>query len=1056
MKMKYIIFSLLAFSLLVSCAYPKSFGFLDKEPEWSFYGEGLASYVTDEGRGKDKKSMWLSTDWGETETAYYTWNDLAPGLYKVITYVKAQDVQKGAEGVSFWHFYDSGYGTQSPFMDLHGSYDWRKIEYTIIVKNKDLTIWFRLKSPGQVWVDDFYLEKIESGESKVSIEPEVALPVAKSKITKNSPMATASRKKLYNFDSSESGHPFSVKNKAGEFGPQEFYNFKISKMPVSNWNGFDRLEMDVFNPNGSYTDFFATLADDKTTNYWSQTNFKQTLAPGWNKLNFSLLQYVGERGSHRFQRPINLSKLEKFYIVIDPDKKSTFENKNFLVDNVYLTSNPMPAIPEGVWAYDFTSHRAPLNGNLTRVTSQNIFSPEKEFGFIKPKFWRVEDSQYASASLRYSIGLLDGHFVVKLPNGKYQMNLVVDKLGYWDVPFWSDRTVFVNGTPVFKETRSSGKEFLNDLLKFESVVPEVSDHPYDLYLAKVFHTIDKEVEVTNGKLDIEITGDQTGISLNTLILWSKNKNANGLLYKAAFEKRNKQEFDWMSRSLQKESNQYNSNNLISVVDSDLYLNPKIVKKPSASNLKFTGGAGERPYQLIQLAAGAQDQKISWSFSDLTNQKGEKISKDNIKINDVVYQYTAPDINHETYIITGKYLKPVMDHSVVVKKNQGRYLWLQIPVDEKTPKGKFTGEAVFHVGTIQTKIPIELLVLSYSLPKIDFPVGFFGIDPLPYSYFPKNGYNDLRKKYRLMAVNALGQAGFTTFTGLPEKDEDLDELFKESSKWEITTVYSYGGQFPQSRIDLSNKSGEQSEDEFYKKAASDLKPLLARKSWPKIVHTFSDEAGGYSDKISSDIELAKKYQKYFPFMSLGGFGSFHGADSSKLNSFFEYGFFSSLTKNDVTKIKGNHLRWGLYNASAGNLDDPRFSFGLGLYIARSNGLGQYLEWHATAFNNYPYYDFDGRESDVAMFYPTSEGKLLHAMRFELATEGIHAYKKLKILESAIEGNNGPPAVIQSAKKWMNDLRKEYVFYSSPTFMNSKKVNFRQFQNTLNEFLIQLYL
>ena len=1056
MKMKYILSSLLSFSLLVGCAYSESVSFNGKGPQWSFYGEGLASYVTDMGRGKDQTSMWLSTDWGETETAFYTWNDLSPGLYKVIAYVRAQDVQKGAEGVSFWHFYDSGFGTQSPFMDLHGSYDWRKIEYTITVKNKDLTIWFRLKSPGQVWVDDFYLEKVESGGDKISIEPEVPLSLSKSKTVKINSNAVASRKKLYTFDSSESGHPFSVKNKAGEFSPQDFYNFKISKMPVSNWSGFDRLEMDVFNPNDSYTDFFTTLTDDKTTNYWSQTNFKQTLAPGWNKLSFPLVQYVGERGSHRFQRPINLSKLEKFYIVIDPDKKSTYENKKFLVDNIYLSSNPMPVIPEGVWAFDFTSHRAPLNGNLTRVTSQNIFSTEKEFGFVNPKFWRVEDSQYASAALRYSIGLLDGHFVAKVPNGKYQMNLVVDKLGYWDVPFWSDRTVMVNGTPVFKESRSSGKDFLSDLLRFESVIPEVTDHPYDLYLAKVFHTIDREVEVTNGKLDIEVSGDQTGISLNTLILWSKDKNANGLNYKAAFEKRNRQEFDWMSRSLLADSNQVNPKLSISVVDADLYLNPKLTKKPLASSLKFSGGTGEMPYQVIQLVAGPQDEKISWSFSDFTNEKGEKISKDIIKVDDVIYQYTAPDINHETYIITGKYLRPMTDHSVVVKKNQGRYLWLQIPLGENTPKGKFTGEAVFHVGAVQTRIPMELQVFSYSLPKIDFPVGFFGIDPLPYSYFPKDGYNDLRKKYRLMAVSTLGQAGFTTFTGLPEKEEDLEELFKESSKWGMTTVYSYGGQFPQSRIDLSNKPGELSEDEFYKKAASELRPLLSKKSWPKIVHTFSDEAGGYSDKIASDIELAKKYQKYFPFMLLGGFGSFHGADSSKLNSFFEYGFFSSLTKSDITKIKGNHLRWGLYNASAGNLDDPRFSFGLGLYMARSNGLGQYLEWHATAFNNYPYYDFDGRESDAVMFYPTSDGKLLHTMRFELATEGLHAYKKLKILENAVENNEGPPLIIQSAKTWMNELRREHNFYSSPIFMSNKKSNFREFQNKLNDFLAQLYL
>lgn len=1055
MKMKYVLSSLLSFSLLVGCAYSKSFSFTPKEPQWNFYGEGLASYVTNMGRGSDQTSMWLSTDFGESETAYFTWNDLSPGLYKVITYVRAQNVQKGTDGASFWHFYDGGFGTQSPFMDLSGDYNWRKVEYSVRVKGSDLTVWFRLKSPGQVWVDDFYIEKVETAEEKVSIEPAQSLPATTSRMAKSFTGVPASKKKLYSFEGSEAGHPFSVKNKAGEFAPQEFYNFKPGKMPVKDWSGFDRLEMDVFNPNDNYTDFFVTLADDKTTNYWSQTNYKQTLAPGWNKLSFDLNQFVGERGSHRFQRAVNLSKLDKIFVVIDPNKKATYEKKNFMIDNINLTANPMPVIPEGVWAFDFTSHRAPGTGNLTRVTSQNLFNENSGYGFVEPKFWRVEDSQYASSALRYSIGLLDGHFRVKLPNGKYQLNLVVDKLGYWDVPFWSDRTVSVNGSPVFKESRGSGKEFLTDLLRFESIVPTVTDHPYDLYLAQIFNTIDKTVEVTNGYLDLEFSGDETGISLNSLILWNKEKDSQGLSYKAAFEKRNKQEFDWMSRSLLKAGTPIQKLTIFTV-DPDLYLNPLNAKKASAAHLSFTGGAGDRPYQLIQLTVGNAEEKISWSFSDLVNANGQKLNKDSIAISDLIFQYTSPDINHETYLLTGKYLKPMVDHSVVLKKNQSRYLWLQLPVDEKTPQGTFKGEVVFHHGSETTKIPLEISVLSYTLPKVEFPVGFFGIDPLPYSYFAKSGYSELRKKYRHMALNVLGQSGFTTFTGLPEDEGELNDLFKESAKYGMTTVYSYGGQFPQSRLDLSKKPADMSEDDYYKKSAGDLKSLLSNKNWPKIVHTFSDEAGGYSDKVASDIELAKKYQKHFPFMALGGFGSFHGGDSNKLNSYFEYGFFSSLSKSDVSKLRSNNQRWGLYNVSAGNLDDPRFSFGLGLYIARLNGLSQYLEWHATAFNNYPYYDFDGRESDVVMFYPTTDGKLLHSLRFELATEGLHAYKKLRLIENAIADNAGPSAALSAAKTWMDSIRREHYFYSSPVFMSNKKINFREFDTKLNEHLKSIFL
>jgi hypothetical protein len=1051
MLKKYILLSLLSFSLLVGCAYPNSFNFTAKEPQWTFYGDGSASYVTDMGRNKDHTSMWLSTDWGENQTAYYTWKDLSPGLYKVITFVRAKDVQKGAEGISFWHFYDGGFGTQSPFMDLYGNYNWRKVEYTIRVKEKSLTAWFRLKAPGQVWVDEFFLEKIDGAEQKVAIDPPAPLPLESDKSLALLPKA-ASKKKLYTFDSSEPGHPFKLKNKAGEFSPHEFLNFKIKNMPIKDWSAFDRLEMDVFNPNGSYTNFYVTLGDDKTKDYWSQTNYKQTLAPGWNHLSFDLYQYLGERGSHRFNRSINLSKLEKFFISIDPESKINFEKNSFLIDNIYLSANPLPELPKGVMAFDFTSSKSPTVGNMTRVTTQSGYTDERGYGFINPQFWRVEDSEYASSALRYSIGILKGHFKVNLPNGKYQISLNIDKLGYWDVPFWSDRTVFANGSPIFKETRNAGKDFLNDLLMFEGVVPELKDHPYDLYLSKVFHPIEKIIDVTNGSLDLEFNGDATGVSLNSLLLWNKNQDAEGLAYKNAFEKRNKQEFDWMSRSLQKNEALSSQKNSVSIVEPDLTLNPSTIKKPSADHLSFSGGAGDNPYQLIQFTTNNSDEKATWSFSDFTNEKGEKINKESLLASDVVYQYTSPDTNHETYLITGKYLAPLSAHALTLKKKQSHYLWLQLSINEKMGHGIFKGEGNFQVGSESIKFPITIEVMNYTLPKIEFPVGFFGIDPLPYSYFTKPGYTDLRRKYRLMALDKIGNAGFTTFTGLPEDVSELDELFKASSKWGIETVYSYGGQFPQSRLDLTKKPEGMTEEAFYNKSSQELKSLFANKSWPKIVHTFSDEAGGYADKIFADIEVAKKLQKYFPFMPLGGFGFFQGQDSNKLNSYFDYGFYSSLTKSDISKLKNDNKRWGFYNASAGNLDDPRFSFGLGLYIARLNGLSQYLEWNSTAFNNYPYYDFDGRESDIVMFYPSKDGKLFNSLRFELSTEGIHVYKKLKLLEAAVENNVASPAV----KTWLESLRRENYFYSSTTFLNDKKNNFREFKIKLDENLRSTFL
>lgn len=1053
------------------CAQVLNFNFLSnsKTPgaSWSFYGEGTGL--------EDSSGLKLSCDFNETETSFFEWNNLSPGFYKVTTFVKAQDVQKGVDGASFWHFYDGGEGTISPFTDLSGSYDWRKVEYTLKVKDKKLTVWFRLKSPGTVWIKEFSLKKIDKADQIISIAPASELPETPVTFNKGS-TAIASKKKLYNFESSESGHPFSVKkdiskNSVGEFAPQKFYNFDLSKMPIKDWSAFDRIEMDVYNPNQNYSDFFLTLADDQTTNYWSQVNHKQALAPGWNSLSFSLEQYLGERGSHRFLRPINLAKLRKVFIVIDPDSKSTFNSKSFFIDNITLSKNPFQAPPTGVMAFDFTSHKAAVTNGWTPVTTQTLFNAKRGYGFIDPKFWRVEDSKYTSEVLRYSIGILDGHFQVKVPNGKYQVSLILDKLGFWDVPFWSDRTVSINGKVLFKESRSSGSEFLNDLLQFENVNPTEADHPYDLYLAKYFRPIERSVEVTNGRIDFEFNGDQSGISLNSLIIWNKNNEAAGKSYQEAFNKRNKLEFDWMARPIKKAIKKDSSNEAlsISIIEPDLYLSPSEVRKSKSSKLSFFGGAGEHPYQAIQFHSGSGGEKISWNIGDLKNEQGVELPKNSLKINEIIYQYTSPDINHESYLITGKYLKEMIDHSLVLKKNQNHYLWLELKVDSATPVGLYKTDLSLHQGENTTKFPIEIEIMPYALPKLDFPVGFFGLDPLPYSYFKGHGYEDIRKKYRNRALTKLSEAGFSTFSALPEVQlkingndlslgdiDELDDLLKSAYKSGFNqSVYSYGGQFPQSLLDLSQKPGDMSEDVYFTKIAKLVNPLLAKKTWPKIVHTFSDEASGYSDKVGSDIVLAKKLQKYFPNLALGGFGSFNGSDSKTLNSYFQYGFYSSLTKADISSLKNHSQKWGFYNASAGNLDDPRYSFGLGLFIARAEGLSQYLEWNSIGFNNYPYYDFDGRESDVAIFYPARDGNLYPTLRFEFSTEGLDLFRKLLLLDTAISEGKGSRIDNKSAKDWLLSARRENSFYSTTTPMSLKTNNFRELSNQLNGHLAKLY-
>jgi hypothetical protein len=1023
-----------------------------KLEDWGVWGEGSGSFVSDVGH-REKGSLWLSTDFGETQTAHYHWENLTPGIYKVSVFVKASNVREGKDNTSFWHFHDGGSGTESTFYDLHGSYDWRKIEYHLKVKKNDLLVWFRLKSPGQVWIDDFEIQKVQS------FNPKIDISAARPARPENSDVKEALFKKY--LESSIPLEPFSIianasGKKMGSLLTQKYYNFKTETILNGNWSKFDRIEMDVYNSKDDLLEFYLTLTDNQTTNYWSQLNHKTHLAPGWNHLSFSLNQYVGERGSHRFNRPINLQGIKKFFIVADPDSKKA--STKLFIDKIRLISIPYPEIPKGMMAIDFTSSKDKSHNGFKKISTQ---SPE----FEQPNFWRLEDSLYASETLRYSIGILGGKLHIKLPNGKYKIQILSDKLGYWDVPFWRMRKFFINNRLVFNETRNHSGDYLKDYLMFENIVPSSTDHPYDLYLKKVFKPFETNITVTNNSLDFEFDADPSGISLNRLFIWKTADEASARRYLEELSKRDKLEFNWMSRPILKPKAQEQSSKIISVVEPDLFLGPSDNRISSNEELLFFGGSGERPSQLLQLRA-AKEEKISWTISELKNKDGIVLPGHLLKFSEVIFQYVSPDLNHETYMVVGKYLKQ-LELSSMDLKPQTQFLWIHLPITKMIAPGTYEGKLSFALKGDNHDIPLRISIMPYSLPKVDFPVGFFGLDPIPHTYFNSPDVPDMRKRYRSEALRMLGDAGFTTFSGLPEvqlttqngqislKMTELDDLFKEAKEYGFgNVVFSYGGKFPESLLDETQKPYDWDSQKYHFKLGEVLKAHLENPSWPSIVHTFSDEAGGYSDKIAEDIKKAEWLKGAYSFLPLGGFSSMKSSDANPLNKFFDYGFFSKVESGIAKRITESGKRWGSYNGAPGNLNDPRFAFGPGLYLGRESGLSHYLEWHATGFNNYPYYDLDGRESDVSMFLPTSGGKLHPAIRFEFSVQGLNSYRKLVLLKKLIEEKKGKEASLSSARKWLYTLTNPNDFFNKDDFLLGRNYNFKKFEAGLNANLASL--
>jgi hypothetical protein len=370
-------------------------------------------------------------------------------------------------------------------------------------------------------------------------------------------------------------------------------------------------------------------------------------------------------------------------------------------------------------------------------------------------------------------------------------------------------------------------------------------------------------------------------------------------------------------------------------------------------------------------------------------------------------------------------------------------------------GNYTGSLEIKFNKKNTIIPIKFIVLNTSLPKINFPVGFLGLSPLPKSYFKGEG-GDFQQKMNMKSLEMIAKRGFTSFSGLPgvklntsssEIDtSNLDELFSFASSIGFDQpVLTYGGDFI---FDILNMDISPERKKLF------FEKTLTQKNWPSIIHSFSDEAGGYSNKIEADKEKAISYKQSFPSLKMALFGH-TSKDLESFNKLFSVGLYSSVRKAEIKRLERFGQSWGLYNAASGSIQDPRFAFGEGLFIARKAGASFYFDWHLSAFQNYPYFDLDGREGDIAMLFPRRNGDIYPALKFEMATQGLSLFRKLTLIESSINNGIGTKSGIKKAKIWLKKFISQRAFYSNKSYQSQRNFEFEQVNSKVNQILLSLF-
>ena len=150
----------------------------------------------------------------------------------------------------------------------------------------------------------------------------------------------------------------------------------------------------------------------------------------------------------------------------------------------------------------------------------------------------------------------------------------------------------------------------------------------------------------------------------------------------------------------------------------------------------------------------------------------------------------------------------------------------------------------------------------------------------------------------------------------------------------------------------------------------------------------------------------------------------------------------MKKNFIAEINQKYMEWGLYNLCAEIDANLMNCYGRVLYSLYRNGLRSMIEWHLNSSQNFPYFDLDGREADIAFLLTDKRGEILPTLRYRELQSGLLIFKKLLYLEQ--ESSKGKLSARDS--KWLGQAENQVKMPLKPGL---KQINSQQLSKFYRE-------
>lgn len=857
-----------------------------------------------------------------------------------------------------------------------------------------------------------------------------------------------------------SGTAFSFSSNSIMFSEGSYRSLPLSKEIRSKLETSSRISMDVFNPSKNNKIFYLVFEDENSVDYWTKLNFKTTLVSGKNKLVFDLTRKLGERGSHQVERTLNFKKIKKAFVFIEPD--GHVGKKQFEISDIAIFNPPELKPPEGMRMFSFGDYyKGELPDFFTIINDKTMYGKNKPNGFLEVDVWRSEDDQIEPKWVSKSIGVNKAVFRMTLPPGEYQYHLVWDRVGYWDVPFWGKRKFFIDGFPETIETRTNVSDFMRDYLSLTKE-PTAKDHPYEFYLKRILSPLQGEFKVKSSFVDFKFTGDPSGASLNMIMVWPKGISSDAKKFLKVLDVEAKERFEQKYRRVLRPDTSKDGFS-VGVVHTGKNLRPNTSCKPKSSNRLVTAKNGKVALDIC--VVGDQDKEVVFDFGTLKSGEN-KIKPDDWELAKYKYRFKALDLNHETYELRVEDLEYGKDNRFLPNGHRKSFFHIRLKRDS-VPEGEYSGKLKITQGEHSRALSIKLHVLNKKYKDSVINAGVIGLSPFPKTYFTAYQLKDVDYSYHLKALEKLNEIGLKVFTDIPTPSISYDKEFKKFTlaskdvekfiaRISSRDVFLYDGKFPKNLLNGHFRNASQDLDSFSINLKQQFKKFLKRMDGKSLVYLYSDEATGYRNAVEEDTKLGRRIKSLLPGIKIGGFGNLYEWEKGKgLYQTWDFGLYSDIPSvKEFQKLDKHRQEFGLYNLCAGPDEDLSFCFGTMLYRLQKNGIKHYFEWHASAIHNYPGYDLDGRESDIAFFYPSNSGKIVMTRRYVQALMGMEKFNKLNLLENSLASSTLGSKEKNKISKFLGKINDGPLFPIAR--FKSSKGNLKRFvDENLDDLMLELY-